>query len=433
MNIKFSIGCIFILLTQVLLGQSELIDISNHADCKSMKTIQLRPIVGPMSAPKGFGDVLEFSNNEKRDTLHIEQENNTVWYKFETKASGELNFELIPLDSLNDYDFAVYKYSDANFCEAVVNKSIAPIRTNFSRNKPENAGKTGLKQDAKFKFIAAGVNPAYSKGIKVKKGEHYVLLLNNVYPNGKGHTLKFSYSGTVARKDQIVKKTPPKIIARGDQFADIEKLTFSGVVLDEDNQKVIVATVSLTDVETGELLAETTSDSITGKYELEIDKPSSLNSSIQLEVYKDDYFFQDTVIKAYSVLKDLGKVRLDRKIRKLKKGDKFVVNNILFYGDSPKPLPQSLPTMKSLYKMMKRNKHLVISIEGHTNGCSKSRKFSDELSKARAMTVVNFLHNEKIDMQRMEHKGWGCKKMIYSMNSFKSMYNRRVEIIILEL
>lgn len=291
MSMKFLSVCILILLTQGLLGQNKLIDISGHADCKSMKTIQLRPLVGPMSAPTGYGEILEFSDNERSDTLYMERENNTVWYKFETKASGELNFELIPLDSLNDYDFMLYKYTDENFCDAVINKTTRAIRTNFSRNKVEEGSRTGLSSKSIHDFVGAGVHPAYSKSLEVKKGDLYVLVVNNVYPNGKGHSLKFSYERTVAKKQVIAKRSNSDLKARGSRPSTLEKLSISGAVIDEESQKAIVATVSVTDAETGELLGETTSDSITGKYKLEIDKTFSLNSSFQLEVFKEEYFF----------------------------------------------------------------------------------------------------------------------------------------------
>lgn len=128
----------------------------------------------------------------------------------------------------------------------------------------------------------------------------------------------------------------------------------------------------------------------------------------------------------------MGKVKVNRKIKKLKKGDKFVVSNVLFYGDSPKPLPHSLPTIKSLYKMMKRNKKLVISIEGHTNGCSSGRPFSKKLSESRALTVVNYLVGKNIEVSRTKHKGWGCSKMLYPENSTQHQLNRRVEIKIID-
>jgi outer membrane protein OmpA-like peptidoglycan-associated protein len=427
------IFCLIFSAVQLSWAQNKTIDVSGHADCQSMKDIQLRPVLGPFSAPEGHGAILEFSKNDKQDTLYMEEENHTVWYKFESKATGQLSFELIPIDSLNDYDFAVYKYTDENFCEGVINKEIQPIRTNFSRNKPEIASKTGLKESASKRFVGSGPNAAYSKALEVKKGEVYVLFINNVYANGEGHYLHFAYNGTAPQKEIVVQN--PKVkdpTIREEPFPEIKKLKFSGKVIDDESQKAIVATISITDVETGNLIAETTSDSITGVYTLEIDRPASMNTDLQLEVYKDDYFFQDTVIKAYSVIRNMGSVRLDRKIKKLRKGDKFVVNNILFYGNSPKPLRRSMPTLKSLYKMMKRNKHLVIKIEGHTNGCSSGRKFSDELSDARAMTVVNFLKDYDIDAARMEYKGWGCRKMIYPENGPKSMYNRRVEISIIQ-
>lgn len=384
-----------------------LLDISNHSDCISRMTIETRRTVGPTTAPVDHGSILEFDNNSKDDVHFMETENHSVWYEFSAKTKGQLTVEIEPLDSLNDYDFALYKYTDENFCADVIAKKILPIRTNFSRNKPELSSKTGLQTDASNEFIGSGINPAYSQAVEAKPKEKYVLLVNNVYANGDGHILHFNYA---------------------------VNLSLKGEVFDVDGETALDASVTLTNTKTGNVVAETTSDSITGAYELVFSLPKSqLNDPLHLEISKDDYFFHDTIITAYKIATDMRHIKLTTKIKKLKKGDRFVVGNILFHGNSPEPLDRSMPTLKALYKTLKRNKKLRISIEGHTNGCGNGQAFSMELSDARAKTVYNFLVDRSIDKQRLSAVGYGCQFMLHDMAGSMAQFNRRVEIEVVDL
>lgn len=380
--------------------------VQGHADCMNRLTIETRKTIGPTTAPKGHGQILEFAKNSKKNLHFMERENHTVWYQFSIKTKGQLSFELEPLDSLDDYDFALYKYTDEHFCEDVKEKKILPIRTNFSRNKPDIGSKTGLKTGASKEYIGAGVQPAYSKTIEVSPEEQYVLLVNNVYKEGSGHYLHFNYW---------------------------VNLDLKGTVSDKLGAKGLGASITLTNTKTGDVVARTQSDSTTGAYRLVFDLPKSqLKDPLHLEIMKDNYFFFDTLVTAYKIATKMRNIPLKTSIQKLKKGDRFVVSNILFYGDSPKPLPNSLPSIKALYKTMKRNKKLKISIEGHTNGCNRGEAFALKLSNERAATVYNYLIENKIAKERLSSIGYGCKHVLHNTNGRYAHLNRRVEIEIVD-
>jgi len=387
-------------------GTQDTLNVNDHGDCATRLTIETRKTIGPTTSPKGHGEVLEFSENGRGNLHFMERENNTVWYEFTTKTKGKLILEIEPLDSLNDYDFVLYKYTDDNFCADVQRKKILPIRTNFSRNKPEISSKTGLKNTSEQALIPAGVNAAYSQFVEVNSKEKYVLLVNNVYDNGEGHLLHFDYGVSIS---------------------------FAGQVINVAGVGNMEANITLTNTKTGDVVAEAISDSITGTYRLVFDLPKTqLNDPLHLEVLKEDYFFYDTVITAFKIVTEMRDIKLKTPIRKLKKGARFVVSNILFYGNSPKPMPASLLSLKSLYKTMQRNKKLKISIEGHTNGCSKGEEFSKNLSNGRAATVQNFLIENGIDPSRLSSKGYGCANMVHPQASRFAHLNRRVEIEIVE-
>lgn len=507
---------IFMTIGLNLLAQDELLDVTGHADCKDMLSIDIRPIVGPTNAPLGYGELLEFSANPKESVYFIEKEHHTVWYTFETKTTADFKFELEPLDPKNDYDFALYEYTDEGFCEGVKNKEILPIRSNFARNNPEIDSRTGLRYSAQEELVSAGINPAYSKPLPTKAGKKYVLLVDNVYENGKGHILHFDYvkplhfDGLVRdiktkepliatltlintiSKDTLVQTTSDSLGAFiGDfelalaqskaalllqvnhddypvyrQRLDAVKIlslrkktlicelgtepvvvatnqenkykprTFEleGKVVDEETNTPIQATVTLTNTKTGEIVAETESDAETGEYKVDVNVDGAkVMDPLHLEVYKDGYFFQDTVFKAYTIPQETKKLRINRRIPKLKKNAKFIASNILFHGNSPKPLDASVASIKLLLKTMKRNKKLKIKIEGYTNGCSNGVAFSQSLSESRTATVKGFLIKNGIDIKRVENEGFGCKNMIYPERGARQHLNRRVEIRILDI
>jgi len=151
-------------------------------------------IFGPTTAPVNHGYLIEFSGNAKTDSLFIEQEHHSVWYKFYAKYSGELTFDIIPQNLNDDYDFMLFKFNDSSFFRKIISKEIKPIRSNISRNDKKTQSATGISSLANNKFIRSGEGGAYSKSIYVKENELYYLIVDNVYKNGKGHTIKFHYN-----------------------------------------------------------------------------------------------------------------------------------------------------------------------------------------------------------------------------------------------
>ena len=89
----------------------------------------------------------------------------------------------------------------------------------------------------------------------------------------------------------------------------------------------------------------------------------------------------------------------------LKKGKNMVLNNINFFGGSPRLCLRQYLAFNRLLKLMKRNKSLRIRIDGHTNGCPGGVAVSQDLSLARALTVKSFLIKKGIDSERITTQG----------------------------
>jgi len=137
-------------------------------------------IVGPTNVSKGFGSVIDY-----QDRIYGTpgqggmKESNSAWFKLNIDHDTILTFDIVPFDSLDDYDFAVFKIS--------VNNSAKDVTSNKIKSKPERlcysyctskSGVTGLSQYTTNKNIGGGLGPAYVSGIPVKAGETYYIYVD---------------------------------------------------------------------------------------------------------------------------------------------------------------------------------------------------------------------------------------------------------------
>ncbi|MES2591840.1 MAG: OmpA family protein [Bacteroidota bacterium] len=376
-------------------------------DCRDAVNINVEKVTsyGLTIPPIGFGTIQEIKSKNKKDKFSFEEEHNTAWYLLNIKFEGDFVFEIIPQDTTNDYDFLLYKYTDTSFCEKLLRKEQKPIRSNLSRISTLTKGNTGLSADAVDEFVNQGIHAPFSKFIHVKKGEKYMLVLDNVYPEGKGHTIKFNY---------------------------VKQVTISGVVTDADSLPVKTAEVSLTN-EKGIVIKQLTTG-MDGKYFINTTLKENVNYTL---VFSSDSSFISTQTLN---TKDLESTNSFNDIRtilpKLKKGSKYKLSSINFVGDAATLLMESYASVEALSKLMLKNKRMVIRIEGHINGTSRqSNKDCQTLSESRAKTVYNFLIKKGIEKERMSIVGFAAKKMLYPYpkDEKESSANRRVEINVISI
>jgi outer membrane protein OmpA-like peptidoglycan-associated protein len=217
----------------------------------------------------------------------------------------------------------------------------------------------------------------------------------------------------------------------------------SGIVVNEKNRPVITEII------------------LNDKNGIEIQKIiSGQNGKYKLKAVlnpKEDYsltFFNDSSFIAAKRI-NLSEKRLPYKnlrtiLPELKGGHKYILENLNFVGDTSQLIAASLPSLEALYKLMQKNKSLVIRIEGHVNHplqwgykdkdlAHKTRYFPPEisykeanqwLSEERAKAVYNYLLSKGIDPKRMSTIGYGNTKMLfpYATRQDEQEQNRRVEI-----
>jgi outer membrane protein OmpA-like peptidoglycan-associated protein len=392
---------IYLILLPVIFSAQKKLPDSVYCDCAKARPVILRGTykLGPTLVPNGAGNINEISVKQLKTKFAFEKEHHSAWYKLIVNIDGNLVFDILPENPDDDYDFMIFKAEYKNFCDTFLKLKTQPIRACISRNKKEKKGVTGLKFKNNKEFIKEGPGEAFAKPLEVKKGETYYLVLDNVHSGGGGHSIQFFFE---------------------------ELITLKGQITDENN-KPVKADVTITNF-TGDTIDETKSDK-DGFYKLETSLRKLQNYSINY--YSENSFF---ATKEFSLKTEKDSlVNIKTILPTLKKGNKYNIRNINFYGGSYNYLPSALPSILNLYKLMKKNPTLKILIVGHINGCQGA---SLSLSENRALTIKKFLIEKGIDETRMSTEGRGCKEMLYPNGvdgpEWQSSLNRRVEIKVVE-
>lgn len=236
-----------------------------------------------------------------------------------------------------------------------------------------------------------------------------MLILDNVTPNGKGHTIEFSF---------------------------IKNVEINGTIINSDSA-TISADISISDSK-GNIVAETQTDD-RGQYDIKVSMKE--NQNYTLTAIAENSFVQTTILNTSKLKKDSVFRDIRLVLPLLKSGQKYQLGNINFFSNQAYLLPASLPSVQSLFKMMKKNKKMVIEIQGHTNGgdwrLPKNRQsaFEKELSEERAKTIYNYLITHGIEKERMTTVGFGSTIPLYkdADSDFKSQANMRVEIKVISI
>lgn len=395
--------CLFlIVLTSTLFGQRAKLD-TVYCDCELARVVTLNgnKKIGKTIAPPGPGVKNEIGTSKKQGKYIFEKEHHSAWYKLVIAANGKLGFDIIPTKMTDDYDFVLFKADKNNFCDSLHEHLIKPIRSCISRDKEDIKGKTGLSVRSEKELIKDGVGDAYAKYVQVSKGEIYYLVLDNVYEEGDGHTIQFSFE---------------------------EAIRIAGVVKDENDQPV-EAEIAVVNQRGDTVVLEKSNKQ--GVYSFIAPLKRNLNYSLNFFNEQSFSYSQNLSVSDSTELKHLSMI-----LPKLKKGKKYSVGNINFWPGQTAYLPQSVPSMMNLYKLLKKNENLKIKIIGHSNG----RDLLDEqgviaFTKNRAETIRRFLISKGIGSTRIEIDGKGDHEMLFAlpMATIKEQeLNRRVEIMVLE-
>jgi len=330
----------------------------------------------------------------------LQQSQHLVWYKFTIEKTGVLLFDIVPTNPKDNYDFMLFKAS-ANFCSNYTAVKETTIRSNYMPSENNIYGQTGLSINGKL--------ASYEKGIEVKKGDSFYLVLNNLYPNGKGHTLIFRNLAT----HQIL-----------------------GNITNSKNGNPLKSIVKWSNLRDENFYIETSTEK-KGEYNMQVAVNNDSHSfpKYELFIYSDKFFPVSKIFSTEEVNK-LNNTKVDFSLNKVRKGyNDNELGPIYFQPNDDEFVQASDSILKKMTRLMQLNKKIEIVLEGHTNGIYPSTYVDQQLSTNRAEKVKRYFVEKGIDESRITVKGFGSTKEIYPTpeNEKEEGYNRRVEINIVKI
>lgn len=111
----------------------------------------------------------------------------------------------------------------------------------------------------------------------------------------------------------------------------------------------------------------------------------------------------------------------------------IVLPPVYFATDKDTVLPQSMPTLDTVAKLLKKHKWIrKVLVEGHTDHRA-SDSYNLDLSKRRAKSVYRYLVKRGIDPDRLKQIGYGEARRVDTTNTKPGMAkNRRVEFVVID-
>lgn len=370
----------------------------NSNDCLFALEVLADTTFGPTTPPNGGGRIMEIMRDPQNTNL-FEYEHNTTWYKLEIPYTGRLVFDIVPNDPKNDYDFLLYKYTDQYFCNRVASKKVKPILSNLSKPDSASNGKIGASEKGAKINISKTSTEAYTAAVPVVTGEVYYLVLDNVTPSGKGHSLKYGvYVDFIKPKIRFIdskdrKQIPVEILL-------VEKNTDNRVLMNNKNFRG------------GEIRFVPGFD-----YALYLKKDGYFS---HYEDFNSIKYIKDTLIT-------IPMVRIER-------GAVFNVPDVYFDEGFSKLLSVSDTSLLNYVQMFENHPEINFEIKGYIQSYGFDVENDMKISLDRATSVMEFFVQHGIDPSRMTARGM-TKKEIQIMsneilNKNKPFSDKKIEIIV---
>ncbi len=195
-----------------------------------------------------------------------------------------------------------------------------------------------------------------------------------------------------------------------------------------------------------ELSAQYSVQAVLGKKKFQgVSKPGN---SFSLILTKSDTLVVTTRVKGYYETEETLLIACDtcglyEHIALMEKQDSVFTNlqvnqairldNVYFDQSSYILRPESYSQLNKLLKTLQGNPKLVIEIAGHTDNVG-DRQLNRLLSQNRAKVIANYLANNGIRDERLQHKGYGDAKPVAPNDSEENKrLNRRVEFVVLKM
>lgn len=373
----------------------------NSNDCLYAMPLSADVAFGPTQAPQGAGRVMEIKADKKHPNL-FEYEHNTVWYKFTVPYNGNLEFTITPTNAKDDYDFLLYRYTDAYFSNNIIQNKVLPIAGHLGMvDSTSKDGSFGMRHNAKGKaFVKAGEYGSFIPSIPVYKGEVFYLVLDNKTVKGAGHTVKVSIQ---------VDAVEPEV-----RFYDSK------------TKKAIPVDLTISEKETGERIIVSNNNFRSARvkfvpnytYTIRANKPGYF--SIYKENVTRELFMADTVLRF--------------EMNRTEKGTRFPISDISFEDGESNLMPSSDTVLMEYAGLFLNHPNVTFLIKGYVNTYGVNPPEDQRISLERAESVKQFMIKHGIAEERMRVAGMSTseiKKVASSVIDRKQAFSPvKVELII---
>ena len=369
----------------------------NSNDC--LFAIELQPdiVFGPTEAPQGGGRIQDVMA-DKNNPYVFDYEHNSCWFKFTVPYSGNFQLTITPTNHLDDYDFCIFKYTDAYFSNRLIEGKIKPIASNLSNvDTSSKTGIIGMMPDGTKTFITKKMVDANVKSIAVKKGEVYYIALDNRTGTG-GFSIVAgiqveSFEPMIRFYDPTLKKNVEV------DLLILEKNTDNRPII--KNPKFRGGHVKFVPGFNYTLYAKA-------------DGYFSVYKEFNSNIFKDD-----TIMR----------FNLNRTV----KGSTFSLSDV-YFDDEGQLLPESHSTLEPYITMFRNHNDLTFQIKGFVPSYGVDIERDQQLSLKRAQSVRQYFIENGIAESRMTVAGMTQNEIKRSaaaaLNKGQAFSQTKVEIII---
>jgi outer membrane protein OmpA-like peptidoglycan-associated protein len=200
-----------------------------------------------------------------------------------------------------------------------------------------------------------------------------------------------------------------------------------GKVYDAENLQRLQARFELIDLNTGNLVMESSSEPETGEFLVCI--PASTDYA--LNVSKKGYLFYSDHFSLQAVYERSEPYLKDIPLQPIKVGQSIILRNVFYAYNSWELMEQSRIELNKVVQLMNENPTLKVEISGHTDNTG-TPEYNLGLSDRRAESVTNFLTSHGISPERMTARGYGLTRPVTTNETEEGRAaNRRTELKIL--
>lgn len=187
-----------------------------------------------------------------------------------------------------------------------------------------------------------------------------------------------------------------------EELRPVKTTYFEGIVYDATTKKPLRGKFELIDIETGNVVVQSSADRVTGEFMLAL--PTGKEYALNV-TYPGYAFFS----KNFNMTEQEEAVKMDVPMLPIFADDAITLENVFFDLNKATLRKESYVELNKLRDYLQMNSGLKIEIGGHTDSRGDD-KLNQQLSENRAKSVYEYLIQEGVAKERLSYKGYGKAK-----------------------